>query len=777
MKLLLQRKILLGYFVMMAIIYGMVAIVLQERNRVRKIEKESLAIYQTQRIMNTAQRYIIMLATYGESAIMWNDEDYTVYRKYRLRTDSLLLILQEQSKEFVHPAQIDTLHTLLIRKEENLLRIMSTFKEQEVTDSLLLKQLPIATAQTGRFRTVTRKKKGIAGWFGAKETVLLPSNTTKLNSLNKELISLRNKRKETLELYTDSLHIHNKELNHKLRTLITTIHDLTERVLKDKEQRIQQSYDRSMRIITGLVISAIVLLAVSYLIIYKDLREKAKTRKKMENAVELLQENIKENKRLIDGRRRIIQTITHELRTPLTAICGNAELIKDSPGQEDTARRAKVIRQSSRHMAAMLDSLLNYFRIDSGKETVCSKPFPLRNIAEMLEAEFTLQTEAKGLRLLVENHADEVVAGDKALILRIGSNLLSNAVKFTERGTVRLVTDYRNGVFTLVVEDTGCGMDKEEATRIFTPFERLSNAATKDGFGLGLSIVDTLVKMMDGDISVESGCGKGSRFTVSLSMVLAGLTETGTPDENKWHKHLSGYSVIVIEDNDVLLGTIRNIFTSNGIRCDVCRNAEELTEKIRMRSYDLVITDLKMPDMNGFDILELLRLSDIGNSRTVPVAVLTASESVSEKELLAAGFSACLFKPYSVEDLLAMSDSVIGKHLQDKTRHIKTPDFSPLLGFEDAESTLNRIISETEEDMEKLKAAANAGNVKDMSALIHKMRSSWMLIGVEGVLRTLYDRLHKDIPVKAEYAEAVERVLEQGNAIISTAKEQKGLDA
>lgn len=773
----IKRKILLSYIIIVAVIGSMTAILFFDHSRMQEVESGVERLWQMHDGIHTAHRQITGLALQGEAAAGWDEADRATYHVCRMRTDSLLAVLEVRSNTYVSKGEIDTLRSLLEEKETILTAMMEMRRQREAADRQLARELPDAVKQATRMRQVTVKKTGIAGLLGGKKTVQVAPKADKLRELNRRMTTLYEEQADGIQVRTDSLTGKNEELNLRLVTLINRLDSVAEATFLRHGKELDAIRVESFRTLASVSGVAILLLALSFGVIRRDISRNVRKKREKEALIAHLQATTRKNEELIKARRNIIQTVTHELRTPLTAICGNAELIKNSNGQEDAARRAGIIRQSSGHMAAMLDSLLNYFRIDSGKETVCSKPFPLRNIAETLEAEFTLQTEAKGLRLLVENHADEVVAGDKGLVLRIGANLLSNAVKFTEHGTVRLVTEYRNGVFTIMVEDTGCGMDKEEITRIFTPFERLSNAATKDGFGLGLSIVDTLVKMMDGDISVESGRSKGSRFTVSLPMMPAGLTATDTSDENKRHKHLSGYSVIVIEDNDVLLGTIRDIFTSNGIRCDVCRNAEELTEKMRMRSYDLVITDLKMPDMNGFDILELLRISDIGNSRTVPVAVLTASESVSEKELLETGFTACLFKPYSVEDLLTMSDSVVGKHLQDKVCYIKTPDFSPLLGFGDAESALDRIVSETEADMEKLKAVDNAGDVKAMSALIHKMRSSWMLIGVEGVLRTLYDRLHKEIPVKAEYAEAVERVLEQGNAIISTAKEQKGADA
>lgn len=167
-------------------------------------------------------------------------------------------------------------------------------------------------------------------------------------------------------------------------------------------------------------------------------------------------------------------------------------------------RHAKTIVDASGRMAGMIDTLLNYFRLDSGKETVRPLPFQLKGIAGTLEAEFMPQMEKKRLAFETVNEADEVVMGDRNLILRIGSNLLSNALKFTQKGSVRLITKYSDGNFILTVDDTGTGIDKEKQEQIFKPFERLGNAATQDGFGLGLAIVRSLAELMDGSITVES---------------------------------------------------------------------------------------------------------------------------------------------------------------------------------------------------------------------------------------------------------------------------------
>lgn len=180
----------------MAIIGSMVAIVLHERNRVRKIEDESIAIFQTQHRINTAHRYVTTLLTYGESVIVWNTEDSLSYLERRTRTDSLLQILSIRGRDFIHPDQIDSIRALLATKEEHLFQLMKAFQQQKKADSLLFNQQPIVTAQVSPSRTVTHKKKrnNRIFWWQGNRAIATCYNRTEYTS--KELISLKNVRQK-----------------------------------------------------------------------------------------------------------------------------------------------------------------------------------------------------------------------------------------------------------------------------------------------------------------------------------------------------------------------------------------------------------------------------------------------------------------------------------------------------------------------------------------------------------------------------------------------------
>ena len=176
--------------------------------------------------------------------------------------------------------------------------------------------------------------------------------------------------------------------------------------------------------------------------------------------------------------------------------------------------------------------------------------------------------------LTITNQMDCIVLADKERILQIGNNLLSNAIKFTENGGVSLTTAYNNGVLKLIVKDTGTGMTDEEQQRVFGAFERLSNAATKDGFGLGLSIVQRIVSMLGGTIRLESEKGKGSHITVEIPMQTAEELPEQINQTRIHHNHRF-HDVIAIDNDEVLLLMLKEMYAQEEIHCDTCTDAAE----------------------------------------------------------------------------------------------------------------------------------------------------------------------------------------------------------
>ena len=360
-----------------------------------------------------------------------------------------------------------------------------------------------------------------------------------------------------------------------------------------------------------------------------------------------------------------------------------------------------------------------------------------------------------------------MLTGDKNRILQIGNNLLSNAIKFTENGGVSMTIDYNNGVLTLVVEDTGTGMTEDEQQRIFTAFERLSNATAQDGFGLGLSVVKWIVDMQKGTIDLQSENGKGSRFTVRLPMSVA-ETASEEKSQDMINCHISNpCSVLVLDDNETLLSMTKEMYAHAGVCCDAFDNVGDMMEAMRKRNYDLIVSDMKMPEMNGYEVLELLRSSNIGNAKDIPVIVATASGSCDTEELLAKGFAGCLFKPFTLEELITVTE----RSLNIKPGN-DLPDLKSLLVYGDSEAVLDRLIAETEKDMQDFgKAGANLDR-KALVDLSHRLRSSWTVIHAVSPLWLLHGCIQSECSDR-ELQRVVNAVLEKGQIIIKLAKDER----
>lgn len=760
----LQHKILFGYVVLVAVIGSMAATLLHERKRLREIEAETVKIRSVRLDINKAHSRITGLAIRGESVVAWEEADYRDYRRHRLLTDSLLQTLKPHCREYVHPGQIDTLRHLLAEKETHLLRIMQNLDHRDERDSLLATQLPEVAKRATRVRTIRQKKKGIAGLFGKKEEIRVMPSAGELHALSDSLTAMQRKQEKEMDAYADSLRIRNRELNRTLNSLVSDLDRQAYLSFSKREQKTEDTRNESFSLLAVTLSVAAVLLFLSYLTIHREIKRNADEKRKREKLIEKLQETIRQNEELTREKQSIMQTITHELRSPLSAIRGYAEMIATDKESSICIRHAKTIGDTSGRMAGMIDTLLNYFRLDSGKETVCSLPFRVKSIAEILETEFMPQMEKKRLAFETVNEADEVVMGDRNLILRIGSNLLSNALKFTQKGSVRLITGYSDGNFMLAVDDTGTGIDKGKQNRIFKPFERLGNAATQDGFGLGLAIVRSLAELMDGSITVESVPGKGSRFTVTLPLEKSTETERQPSSYTVTH-HLSGCSVLSMDNDQMVLGMLHDMFEQSGVHNETCMDMGGLTEKLRGSRYDLLTTDLKMPDISGYEVLELLRSSDIGNSRTIPVLAITGSGSVTEEELKQAGFSAVLFKPFSIDELLAVAEQCIG---ENRTRYI---DLTPLFAYGNKRHRLECLISETEKEMAGIRKAIDNADKDKIDGWIHHIRSSWMLIRAEQPLQELYEAIHENRTMEEIQARAG-NVLLQGEKIIRLAKKE-----
>lgn len=754
----------IGYLLIALLVGGIMYTWLGEWRDMEGLEAKNREIDEFRKEVNNIHIHLIEFSLLGETILEWDDEDLGLYHARRMTMDSMLCRFKA-----TYPAErIDSVRHLLKDKERQMRQIVQVLEQQQAINDKITRQIPVIAQKSVQEQPKKPKRKGFLGIFGKKEEAKPTATTTMLRSLNRNMIAEQQAQSRRLSEHADSLAARNAELNRQLQGLVVQIDEKVQADLQKREAEIAAMRERSFIQIGGLTGFVVMLLIISYIIIHRNITRIKRYKRETADLIEQLKQSVEQNEALIASRKKAVHTIIHELRTPLTAITGYAGLMRKDYNTDKIGGYIQNIQQSSDRMREMLNTLLSFFRLDNGKEQPNFSPCRISAITHILETEFTPIAINKGLALTVTNHTDAVVLTDKERILQIGNNLLSNAIKFTENGGVSLTTDYANGMLTLIVEDTGTGMTEEEQQRVFGAFERLSNAVAKDGFGLGLSIVERIVAMLGGTIRLDSEKGKGSRFTVEIPMQT--VEELPEQFNSSYVRHNEAYhDVIAIDNDEVLLLMLKEMYAQEGIHCDTCTDAAELMEMLRRKEYNLLLTDLNMPGMNGFELLELLHSSNVGNSQTIPVVVATASGSCDAEELLAKGFAGCLFKPFSISELMEVSDKCAIKGTLDGKL-----DFSALLSYGNEVVMLEKLITETEKEMKAVRDAATEKDLQKLDALTHHLRSSWEILRADQPLRELYGLFHSNvIPDEETLSHAATAVLNKGAEIIRLAKEER----
>lgn len=762
-KLLLQYKILLGYILMIMIIGSMATVLFHERNRIQIIERETTVIRQVRRDISSIYRHITSLTMYGESVIAWDENDYQSYRENRLYVDTLLQMLRHNHNEFIRFEQIDTLRELLVKKEEHLLQIMQAYHLQKEADSLLINRLPIIASQATNPRTIVQKKKGIAGWFGKKETVRITPSANALHSLNEQLITIHEERIRNIATYNDSLRVSNKELNGKLHILITYLNEQMQTTFQLREQNIEKSHKRSTRIITGLILAAIILLCLSYLIIQRELKREATQKLKMKSVID-------KNTELLDTRRHIILTISHDIRAPLSIINGSAELAMDIRDKKRRNTHLTNISLVCKHVLHLLNNLLDVYRLNEAKETCNNVPFSLKELLERIATGFSHIVNNKGILFQCEfKNIDTVLYGDADRIEQIIDNLLANAVKFTEAGTIVFYAAYENGRLSLKIKDTGIGMSEDTLSRIFRPFERLSSDANPDGFGLGLPITKGLVKLLGGTIEVESKIGHGSTFHVSLPLpVSSDSIENNNAILQK--PTVLPQQVLVIDNDPLQLEIVKEMLERSGVICTTCSNVKDLVREMRKKDYDLLLSDIQMSGTNGFEVLALLRNSNIGNSRTIPVIAMTARGDREKEVFIESGFTDCIYKPFSMSELLNHLSAIV---YHKKEEEQQSPDFAAFTAeVREKRKLLRSFISQSRQDIKDLRAALKDENRAELLEIVHRMMPTWELLQADELLSDFRAALKTSVPANDSLEEYTRQITEQAATLIREAEKE-----
>jgi len=323
-----------------------------------------------------------------------------------------------------------------------------------------------------------------------------------------------------------------------------------------------------------------------------------------------------------------LATMSHEIRTPINAMLGFTEMLIDEETGPEKKARLELVYQSGKMLLDLVNDILDLSKIEAGQYEIVTAPFSLGETIGAVHSLFESAAREKGIAFTVDvsGGLPGLVMGDRKRMRQVILNMTSNAFKFTEKGSVCIRCDYRDGTATIRVEDTGIGIGKEHREIIFSEFSQADETISGryGGTGLGLAICRKLLSLMNGAISVESEPGRGSVFTVTIALPPAerpGRTEdegrpaidmvgNGHDADAVIRGHLASgrpLKILVSEDDSINRKFIDALLGKMGLACDLARDGGETLEKMRRTSYDIVLLDMQMPVMNGEEVLTELK--------------------------------------------------------------------------------------------------------------------------------------------------------------------------
>lgn len=729
----LQKKIFLWYVIIVILVITVICIVIYTRCKVKQFEDILSEANVVREKIYKSHLSITELITLGESVIIWDKSDYNIYHSLRIKTDSVLFGMKSDYVNFVNSDQIDSLRILLEVKEKHLCRIMEAVQSWEDVDSFIVNEFPIIANQSIQFKTITYNKKGLAGLFGKKETLKVPFYSDGMIDLNNKLTSIVNRRNYQIEIYADSLRLQNKFLNNKLCNIILLLNDQVQYSLTKKSNEIVIGQKKLFRLFSILIVVTIILLIVSFIIIRLDLRK--------EDIVKLrLKQVIDENEKLLEMRKKIIFAVSHDIRGPLGNIHNCADLASETRQKKKRDIYLEDIRHSCEHILHLVNDLMDAYRINEVGDLRNDTPFHLDKFLKRISDEFSRKANIKTLIFYPEHeNSSFIVKGDADKLEQILDNLLTNAIKFTPSGSINFHSKYNDGKLMIEIKDTGIGMDEETLKRIFAPFERAAQNVNSEGFGLGLFLTKGLVKVLNGIMEVESEPNKGSVFKLEFPLpVTDELVEEEKSEINQIT--ILPKNVLIVDDDKIQLKIAEDMLERKGISCTTCINVKEVVLALGESYYDMILTDVQMPETDGFGLLKLLRNSDIGNSKTIPVAVMTArgdgNTGIYEEE----GFAGCIHKPFNIHSLLTFLSNVMFQTIAPTNIDF---ELSGLLeNTDDYRHILSLVVMESEKEIEELKTAIKTTNRESMRKTIHRMMPVWEMLGKEQLLRNFQEKLH-----------------------------------
>lgn len=473
---------------------------------------------------------------------------------------------------------------------------------------------------------------------------------------------------------------------------------------------------------------------------------------------------------------RFLASISHELRTPLNGVLGMANLLLDTHPTPEQLEYINTIKLSSNNLIQLIDDILDYSKIRSGEINLTEERFNLMDMLTELAHAIKKQSHQKRINfsMVVQPALPSLLIGDRTRLKQILLNLLTNAVKFTNKGTVTFEVTGKPSepgfiILEFSVTDTGIGISEARLPGIFDSFFKDSSDESRfnEGTGLGLVIVKQLVDLLHGTVTVNSKLNEGSVFHLELRYKYEGIeTDSGLTGREVPLHNLSDISLLLVEDNKVNQFLGKQILTKLGFRVQIAGNGKEALEMINKHNFNLILMDVNMPVMNGYELTQAIRNQLDPPKNSIPIVALTAYASGNEKEkAMSLGMNDYVTKPYSphellhviikqlnlkqpVDDIVSESKPVVEENTSSSEQLIRHLTEMMQGNEEDLIKMLDMYIEQLPSINNLIKTGISKKNWEDVYQQAHKLKSSVKLLNI--------NRMSELITMIEEYAKARE---------------------
>ncbi|MEE0912358.1 MAG: ATP-binding protein, partial [Paludibacteraceae bacterium] len=673
-----------------------------------------------------------------------------------------------------HISQIDSIQDLMIEKEQTLVELMRLTNQDEleliynknllgiIDDNKGVKEYEkIVSTKTIKQDTIIEPRKRKRMNFFRRFFLLFSreeADTTLLTYSSEEIIrdslirhynpadslySFLNEIKQTLleekkeidkeltEIVFEVLKKNNSitlSIKQILKNIETEGEKEYEEILKLREERFKKI---SKQLLTAIIIAVILIIIFTY-IISNDITKSKKYRLELEKSNNYMQ-------KLLNDKEKLMLSISHDMKAPLGSTIGYIELMNSTTLNERQRYYLQNMQKSSEEILQLISNILENEQLSKGVFELNLIPFSIKELFDDIHISFLPIAEKKGVKLHYKClfNMDSKFIGDPLRIKQIVNNLLSNAFKFTDTGEISLLVENTNAPqnnqnVKIVVKDSGLGIPKSSQALIFEEFSRIKNKGKEniEGVGLGLSIVKKLVDLQKGRIELKSKSGEGSEFTIYLPL------EKQKSDLNIKTTRTEPIRALVVDDDETQLILISEILKKAETEVTTSTSADSALKQLESHTFDIVFTDIQMPDINGFDFVKQIRNSTIKKVYEIPIIALSARADISDEEMKQRGFTSFLTKPYSAQKLIQTLNTYLSIS-QSLSSHTTTNEgnnnYQNLLSFacgdKEAEiEILTSFVKETKKGIDELLEKCNAKEFDRCKEIAHKLRPLFLSI-------------------------------------------------